>query len=482
MNQALRRSFFSLAPLALLALLTTASIAQAQTATRPAASPGRSMGITDLMRNPSMLSGPSRAVRPATAPVAPTRRAAEFIVALVNSEPITNNDVVMRMERVLQNGGSEAARMPRPELAKLVLERLIAERAQLQLAKENGIRVDDASIDQAELTVARQNQITLAEMRQRIEADGISRDEFRADLRRELMLTRLRERELEARVKISDLEVDDFIREQRANPSAGASEVNIAHVLVAVPERATEAQIASLQQKAQGIAQRARSGEDFAKLARDLSDSPDKVAGGALGLRPADRYPPLFIESTQATPAGGIAGPVRSGAGFHVLKVLTKSQLGGGDAVAAQAQVRHILLRVDAKRTTDQAIAQLADFKRRIQSGTSQFEGLARDNSQDGSASEGGDLGWRRTAEFVPEFAEAVDRMKPGEISDPVVSRFGVHLIKLEGRREAKLSQAEQRDAARAALREKRLEEAFESWAQEVRARAYIEYRDPPQT
>jgi len=481
MNQALRRSSFSLAPLALLALLTTASIAQAQTTTRPAASPGRSMGITDLMRNPSMLSGPSRAVRPATAPVAPTRRSAEFIVALVNSEPITNNDVVTRLDRVLQNGG-DAARMPRPELAKLVLERLIAERAQLQLAKENGIKIDEASIDQAEQTVARQNQITLAEMRQRIEADGISRDEFRADLRRELMLTRLRERELESRVKISDLEIDEFIREQRTNPAAGASEVNIAHVLVAVPERATEAQIASLQQKAQGIAQRARSGEDFAKLARDLSDAPDKVGGGALGLRPADRYPPLFVESTQTTPVGGIVGPVRSGAGFHVLKVLTKSQLGVGDAVASQAQVRHILLRVDAKRTTDQAIAQLADYKRRIQAGTSQFEGLARDNSQDGSASEGGDLGWRRTAEFVPEFAEAVDRMKPGEVSDPVVSRFGVHLIKLEGRREIKLSQAEQRDAARAALREKRLEDAFESWAQEVRARAYIEYREPPQT
>jgi peptidyl-prolyl cis-trans isomerase SurA len=165
-----------------------------------------------------------------------------------------------------------------------------------------------------------------------------------------------------------------------------------------------------------------------------------------------------------------------------VLKVLAKSQLGGGDAVASQAQVRHILLRVDGKRTTDQAVAQLADFKRRIQAGTSQFEGLARDNSQDGSATEGGDLGWRRTAEFVPEFAEAVDRMKPGDVSDPVVSRFGVHLIKLEGRREVKLTQAEQRDAARAALREKRLEEAFESWAQEVRARAYIEYREPPQS
>ena len=483
MNQAIRRSSFALAPLALLALSAIACCAQAQTTTRPAASPSRSMGITDLVRNPSTLSGPSRAVRP-TLPLttsAPTRQAAGFIVALVNSEPITNNDVVTRMERVLQSGG-DATRMPRQELAKLVLERLIAERAQLQLAKENGVRIDDAAVDQAEQSVARQNQISVDEMRQRIAADGITRDEFRGDLRRELTLTRLRERELEAKVKVGDLEIDEYLREQRTNPAAGALEMNIAHVLVAVPEAATEAQIASLQQKAQGIAQRARSGEDFAKLARDVSDAPDKVGGGALGLRAADRYPALFVESTQTTPVGGIVGPVRSGAGFHVLKVLAKSQLGGGDAVASQAQVRHILLRVDAKRSTDQAIAQLADYKRRIVAGTSQFEGLARDNSQDGSAGAGGDLGWRRTAEFVPEFAEAVDRLKPGEISDPVVSRFGVHLIKLEGRRETKLTQAEQRDAARAVLREKRMEDAYESWAQEVRARAYVEYRDPPQS
>jgi peptidyl-prolyl cis-trans isomerase SurA len=190
----------------------------------------------------------------------------------------------------------------------------------------------------------------------------------------------------------------------------------------------------------------------------------------------------LFIEATQSTGVGGIAGPVRSGAGFHVLKVLAKSQVGTGDAVVSQAQARHILLRVDGQRTTEQAIALLQDFKRRIQAGTADFAGLARDNSQDGSAKDGGDLGWRRTGDFVPEFEEAVNRLSPGQLSDPVVSRFGVHLIRLEGRREAKLSQAEQRDAARAALREKRLEEAFESWSQEVRARAYVEYREPPQS
>ncbi len=466
--------------LACVALLAAASFAHAQQGIRSPPGSGRSLGITDLMRNPAALAPATRAVRPPGPAAAPVQRSAEYIVALVNSEPITNSDVQLRIARVLQNGNSDAARMPRAELARLVLERLISERAQLQLAKEVGIKVDDASIDQAEQIVARQNQISLAEMRQRIAADGITREEFRADLRRELLLTRLRERELEPKVKIGDLEIDEFLREQRSNPGAAPQEINIAQVLVAVPERASEAQLASLQQKAQGIAQRARSGEDFAKLARELSDSPDRASGGALGLRSVDRYPPLFLDATQSTAVGGVAGPVRSGAGFHVLKVLAKSQVGTGDAVVSQAQVRHILLRVDAQRSTEQAIAQLQDFKRRIQGGTANFEGLARDNSQDGSAKDGGDLGWRRTADFVPEFEEAVNRLAPGQLSDPVVSRFGVHLIQLQGRREAKLSQAEQRDAARAALREKRLEDAFESWSQEVRARAYVEYREPP--
>ncbi len=478
MNQP--RSHLALACAALIAL---SSAAQAQqSSTRSTGTTGRSMGITDLMRNPATLSppvGPSRNPAPAAAAASTKQRAAEYIVALVNSEPITNSDVQLRMSRVLQNN-AEAARMPRADLARLVLERMIAERAQLQLAKENGVRVDDAAIDQAEQVVARQNQLTMPEMRQRIAAEGITRDEFRADLRRELLLTRLRERELESKVKIGDAEVDEYIREQKASPGAGAREINIAQVLVAVPERATDAQVASLQQKAQGIAQRARSGEDFAKLARELSDAPDRAGGGVLGLRGVDRYPPLFLEATESTAVGGVAGPVRSGAGFHVLKVLAKSQSGGGDGTVSQAQVRHILLRVDAQRTTEQAIAQLQEYKRRIQGGTADFAGLARDNSQDGTAKDGGDLGWRRPADFVPEFEEAVNRLAPGQLSDPVVSRFGVHLIKLEGRRDTKQSQTEERESARATLREKRMNDAFESWSQEVRARAYVEYREPP--
>ncbi|CAN7713269.1 MULTISPECIES: peptidylprolyl isomerase [unclassified Variovorax] len=463
----------SILTLACLATLAAAAGAQGQ-GQRPG------LGITDIMRAGPRLAPAPAAPRTAP-PAAPVQRSAEYIVALVNSEPITNTEVQTRVERILKEN-AEAQRVPRAELTRLVLERLIAERAQLQQAKEAGIKVDELAIDQAEQTVARQNQMSLVELRSRVAAEGISPQTFRNDLRDQLLLTRLRDREVEAKVKVSDIEVDQFIRDQRTSPNAATQNINIAQVLVAVPESASDAQVASLQQRAQGVAQRARAGEDFAKLAQEFSDSPDRAVGGALGMRSADRYPSLFVDATQSTAVNGIAGPIRSGAGFHVLKVLAKSQPGAADAVVTQTQVRHILLRSDAKRSTAQAVAQLAEFKERIQKGTGDFAGLARDNSQDASAKEGGDLGWSRPGQFVPEFEEAMNRLAPGQLSDPVVSRFGVHLIQVVARRDAKLSQAEQREAARAVLREKKVEEAFETWAQEIRARAYVEYREPPQS
>jgi peptidyl-prolyl cis-trans isomerase SurA len=464
----------SLLTLACLATLAAASGAQGL---RPGT------GITDIMRaGPRVLPPPTVPSTSAAAQAAPVQRAAEYIVALVNSEPVTNTEVQSRMARILREN-AEAQRMPRAEVARLVLERLINERIQLQLAKETGLKIEELAVDQAEQAVARQNQITLVELRSRVAAEGLSQEAFRKELREQLLMTRLRDREIESKVKISDVEVDQFIREQHAGANATAApNINLAQVLVIVPEGASNAQVATLQQRAQGIAQRARAGEDFAKLAQELSDAPDRASGGVLGMRSADRYPPLFVEATQSTAVNGIVGPIRSGAGFHVLKVLAKGEPGANDAIVTQTRVRHILLRNDPKRTTAQAVAQLAEFKTRIQNGTAEFAGLARDNSQDGSAKEGGDLGWARPGQFVPEFEEAINRLAPGQISDPLVSRFGVHLIQVVARREAKLSQAEQREAARAVLREKKLDEAFETWAQEVRARAYVEYREPPQS
>jgi peptidyl-prolyl cis-trans isomerase SurA len=410
-------------------------------------------------------------------------RAADYIVAVVNSEPITNNEVRSRMVRFEQQLAQQGQAVPpRAEFTRQVLERLISEKAQLQLARESGIKVEESTVDQAEQNVARQNQIEVPELRRRLAAEGIALSQFRDELRNQLLLTRLRERELESRVKVNDLEVDQYLRDQQqGGKDAAPPEINLAHILVAVPENASEAQIASLRAKAQRAQQRARAGEDFAKLVREFSDSPGAATnGGQVGLRSANRYPPLFVQATQALPEGGVSDLVRSGAGFHVIKVIEKRRGGLAGMPVVQSRARHILLRPSAQLTEAAARQRLADFKKRVEAGQADFAQLAREFSQDASAANGGDLGWANPGLFVPEFEEAMNSLAPGQIAEPVVSRFGVHLIQLIERRQSTLSEREQRDAARNLVREKKLDEAYARWAQDVRGRAYVELREPP--
>ena len=420
--------------------------------------------------------------RPAARANDNTPRSADYIVAVVNSEPITNNEVRSRMVRFEQQLTQQGTPMPpRPELARQVLERLISEKAQLQLARETGVKVDEVMLDQAEQNVARQNQIDVAELRRRIVADGVTPAQFREDLRNQLLLTRLRDRELETRVRVSDLEIDQYIRELQGSTDVSALELNLAQILIAVPEGATVPQVGVLQARAQRVLDRARAGEDFARLAREFSEAPGAAAsGGIVGLRSADRYPPLFVEATQSLREGGLSNLVQSGAGFHVLKVIEKRQGGIPGANVVQSNVRHILLRPGPELTEAAARERLSAYKKRIEAGQADFALLARENSEDASSRNGGDLGWTNPGVFVPEFEDTMNGLSPGQVSEPVVSRFGVHLIQLLKRREAALSQREQRDLARGAMREKKLDEAYTSWAQDVRGRAYVEYREPP--
>ena len=420
--------------------------------------------------------------RPATRPADNAPRRADYIVAVVNSEPITNNDVRTRMVQFAQQLTQQGQQVPSgPEFSREVLERLISEKAQLQLAKESGIKVDDSAVDQAEQNVARQNQVDVAELRRRLTSDGMTLKAFRDDLRDQLMVTRLRDRELDSRVKVTDLEVDQFIKDRAASNDPSALELNLAHILVAVPENATEAQVADFKAKAQRLQERARSGEDFIKLGREATQANGGgVSGGVVGLRTADRYPPLFVQAVQALPEGGVSEVVRSGAGFHVIKVIEKRRGGLPGATVVQNHARHILLRPSAQLSESAARQRLADFKKRVDAGHADFAQLAREYSQDGSAANGGDLGWAAPGMFVPEFEEALNSLAPGQIAEPLMTRFGVHLIQLLERRQATLTQREQRDIARNLLREKKLDEAYVQWAREVRGRAYVEFRDPP--
>jgi peptidyl-prolyl cis-trans isomerase SurA len=409
------------------------------------------------------------------------QRSADFIVAVVNSEPITNNEVRSRVLQIEQQLSARGGALPtRAELARDVLERLINERAQVQLARESGIRVDEQAIDNAVQNVARQNQLSLAQLRQRMREDGLDYNALRNNLRDELLLTRIREREVEPRVRITDADIDQFIREQRDSPDASTVEINLAQILVAVPENANAQQVAALQAKINRAAARARAGEDFALLVREFSEA-SQGNGGQMGLRSPDRYPDIFVDATKNLRTGGLSEIIRSGAGFHILKVIEKRQAGLENLTLTQTRSRHILLRVTAQLSESSAVERIRQLRARIASGSLDFAAAARDNSQDGSAREGGDLGWANPGQFVPEFEEVMNSLAPGQISEPVVSRYGVHLIQVTERRNRQLNDREQREAARGALREKKLDEAFVNWAQDVRARAYVEMREPPQ-
>jgi peptidyl-prolyl cis-trans isomerase SurA len=409
-------------------------------------------------------------------------RSADFIVAVVNSEPITNQEVISRMQRLVPQLAMQGRPVPpRAEFAKAVLERLISERAQLQAAREGGIRISDEAVDQAAADVARQNQVSMAELRRRLASDGLSLERFRQDLRDELLLARLREREVDGRVRVSEQDVDRFMAEKKSEAAAGPVELNVAQILVAVPEGASPAQLASLEARARQIRQRVDSGADFAALAKDVSEASDRANGGELGLRSADRLPPLFVEAVGALQVGAVAGPVRSGAGFHLLKLLEKKQAGDAQSTITQTRARHILLKPSPRLSEGQARQRLAQFKRRIEAGQADFAQLAREFSEDGSARDGGDLGWTSPGAFVPEFEQVMDMLRPGQLAEPLQSRFGLHLIGVIERREVQLSDRDRRELARRDLREEKTEEALRIFLQDVRGRAYVEYRDAPQ-
>ncbi len=407
---------------------------------------------------------------------------ADFVVAVVNSEPITNSEVRAAVRRVSAQLKAQGQALPgAQEIQQGVLERLISDRAQLQLAAEVGVRIDDAAVDLAEQNLARQNQVTLDVLRQQMAKDGIEPAALRKQLRDQLLLTRLREREVEGRVKVSDQDVDRALAErQAANIDPLTQEINLAQLLVAVPEKADATQVAQLQVKAQALLQRLRSGEDFAALVKQASDG-ERSKDGAFGLRRAERYPPAFVQATQSLAVGAVSELVRTGAGFHILKVLERRAPATLVMSTVQTRARHILLRTGPELSSFAASARLGEIRQRILSGKIDFASAARDNSQDGSAVQGGDLGWASPGMFVPEFEEVLNRLKEGEISQPTVTRFGVHLLQLTERRRVDLSQREMRELVRNQLRESKLDEAYATWARDVRERAYVELREPPQ-
>jgi peptidyl-prolyl cis-trans isomerase SurA len=445
----------------------------------PARSARLALAIGALCASAAWAQAPN-AARPAAA-TAPIRQA-DFIVAVVNSEPITNREVQVLRQRIANDAVARGGSQPdAQELTQIALEQLINEKAQLQQARDGGIKVEPEAIEQAELNVATSNQLTPEQLHKALAQDGISLNAFREQLRTQITLTRLREREVEGRVRVSDQDIEQYLRTQlQAQATQIPGLVNLGMLLVAVPENSTEDEIKALGERAANLAQRARAGDNFAELVKAFSQAADRAAnGGEMGLRPADRYPELFMDATRGLKTGEVAAPVRSAAGFHVLKVLERRQI--NTLVVAQTRARHILLRPTAQMSQTQAVAKLAEVRQAIVSGKADFAVMARQMSQDGSAQQGGDLGWANPGMFVPEFEEVMNRLRPGQVAEPLVSRFGVHLIEVTDRRNAPMTDQEQRNLARNVLREKKINESYATWVQDIRSRAYVEMREPPQ-
>ena len=414
----------------------------------------------------------------AQAPAKP--RMADYIVAVVNQESVTAFEVRQRVQRIRADAQRTGSSLPAADqLERDVLDSLIDERAILSQAREAGMRVDDNDVDRALANIAAQNQISVVMLRDRMVAEGMDFNRFRANVREQIIVERMREREVSQRVRITDTEVEDYIEKLRGE-RAGEVEYNIAQILITVPEGASAAVVSERRAQAEAALARVRGGEDFAALAKAISQDGNRERGGEIGLRPADRLPDLFLEAVRPLSSGSLApGVLRSGAGFHVLKLIERRD--GSAFRVTQTRARHILLRVNDASNRDAAVRQMREWRAQIDRGARRFEDLARERSEDGSASSGGDLGWASPGQFVPEFEQAMNRLALGGVSEPVVSRFGVHLIQVMERREVALDNKQLRDQARAALREQKFEEAYGEWLKETRSRAYVERREAPQ-
>jgi peptidyl-prolyl cis-trans isomerase SurA len=398
------------------------------------------------------------------------------IVAVVNRDVVTHSELRERVEATVRQLRRQGT--PLPEAALLerqILERLILEKVQLQLAQENGIRVDEVQLDRAIERIAQDNNLALAEFRRALERDGVGFERFREEVRTQIVLNRLREREVDDRIEVSESEIDLYLEESRVT-GGGRADYHLAHILVRLPEQASPERIEQARARAEKARAEALAGGDFARIAASYSDGADALSGGVMGWRAEDRLPELFVGALRAMKPGEVSDVLRSPGGFHVLKLL-EARRGGADAPVTQTRVRHILVRASELVSEAEARRKLADLRERIVIGRADFGELARQHSEDATAGRGGSLDWVYPGDTVPDFERAMNVLQPGEVSEPVKTPFGWHLIQVLERRTAGLTPERRRMQARLALRERKGDEAFQDWLRQLRDRAYVEIR-----
>lgn len=409
------------------------------------------------------------------------KQLADYIVAIVQFEPITDSQVRVHM-LTLKRGIDAKDLPPDSELRKIALAQLITQSALAQRAQEMGMRIDPKMVEQALTSIAQNNGMTQAELEKELLKDGIPLTTLHSEIERQMLIAQLREKTLDPTISVSNTEINQYMNTRSGNGDPAQELISLAQILVVVPEKASEVQVKKLQARAQDIYEKAKkaSNSEFITLADKYSDDPTVASThGLLGVKPASRYPELFVNAVVDLAPGSVTPPVRSGAGFHIIRVMDREGVDNVNTVVVQTHVRHILLNISDKQTEEQVIEKLLSDKRQVEAGLVTFETLAQEQSKDASAKEGGNLGWVVPGMFVPEFERAMDQLKPGEISEPVVTRYGVHLIQVIDRREAQLTEAQRREIARETIHQAKIEQAYERWARDIESSAYVEIRNP---
>lgn len=407
---------------------------------------------------------------------APAIQTIDQIAAVVNDEVITRQELEKRYQEITQQmRGQNIQLPPRKLLEQQLMERMITELALLQFAKNSGIRVDPVQVERAVQRIAEQNKLTVDQLREALEKDGMNFDRFRENIRNEILLARTRERQVDNKLTVSDAEIEGYLQTQSAQGKD--EEFNLSHILVTVQENASPEQIQARKARAEDILSQLSKGGDFAQLSASYSDAPNALQGGGLGWKTSGQIPALYLDSLRNLKPGETAPLLKSANGFHIVKLNEKR---GKDSttVITQTRVRHILIKPSELTSESDAKTRLQQIRERVEQGGAKFEDLARQYSEDlGSGSKGGELNWVNPGDLVPEFQKAMDALKPGELSQPVQSPFGWHLIQVLERRQQDVTEERQRLQARQNIRDRKSEEAFQEWVRQVRDQAYVELR-----
>ncbi len=417
---------------------------------------------------------------PSVVEAPPPIQTVDSIAVIVNDDVITRLELAERLRSVASRMRSQNMSLPpEADFKRQVLESMILERVQLQKARESGIVVDDTMLDRSVTKIAEQNKLNVQQLRDQVEREGTSFNRFREEMREEIIMQRLRQGASDSKVQISEAEVDNYLVAEAASQQ-DKMELNLAQILVRIPENSSSEQIAVRRVRAEEALAKLKSGISFEKIAASYSDSGDALTGGEIGWRNRDRLPQLFNDAVTKLKPGEVSAIVKSPSGFHILKLIdlrVPTAAKAADAIVQQTHARHILIKVNQLMTSYDAQRKIVEVKAKLDKKEATFEELAKQFSGDASATKGGDLGWLYPSDTVPEFEKVMDGLKIGQVSEPVETPFGFHLIEVLERKSDDVSKQRKRNAARQALRERKTEEAAQEWLGQLHDRAYIEFR-----